>query len=81
MGGDCRDSRQQEINQLTAEGKVPHEVELEKHPEKSMEGRMCMYGHYVFHLPHSHHLSRTGLMGKVAGSIKVSLWTRTSREP
>ncbi|KAI0709049.1 2-nitropropane dioxygenase [Earliella scabrosa] len=38
------DSRQQEINQLTAEGKVPHEVELEKHPEKSMEGRMWLMG-------------------------------------
>ncbi len=37
-----RDNRQQDIVDLTAQGKVPHEVELEKHPEKSMEGRMCM---------------------------------------
>ncbi len=36
-----RDGREQEIAELTAQGKIPHEVELEKHPEKSMEGRMC----------------------------------------
>ncbi|KAI0807161.1 2-nitropropane dioxygenase [Fomes fomentarius] len=38
------DNRQQEIVDLTAQGKVPHEVELEKHPEKSMEGRMWLMG-------------------------------------
>lgn len=35
------DNRQQEIRELTSQGKVPHEVELDKHPEKSLEGRMC----------------------------------------
>ncbi|KAM5539024.1 hypothetical protein V8D89_007247 [Ganoderma adspersum] len=38
------DNRQQEIAELTCQGKVPHEVELEKHPEKSMEGRMWLMG-------------------------------------
>ncbi|KDQ60627.1 hypothetical protein JAAARDRAFT_151171 [Jaapia argillacea MUCL 33604] len=37
-------SRQQEIIKLTSEGKIPHEVELESHPEKSMEGRMWLMG-------------------------------------
>lgn len=37
------DRRQQEIKELTSQGKIPHQVELEKHPEKSLEGRMCMY--------------------------------------
>lgn len=37
-----RDNRRAEIEELTAQGKIPHEQELEKHPEKSMEGRMCM---------------------------------------
>ncbi|TFK86377.1 2-nitropropane dioxygenase [Polyporus arcularius HHB13444] len=38
------DGREQEIAELTAQGKIPHEVELEKHPEKSMEGRMWLMG-------------------------------------
>ncbi|KAI0747981.1 2-nitropropane dioxygenase [Daedaleopsis nitida] len=38
------DKRQQEIISLTAQGKIPHEVELEKHPEKSMDGRMWLMG-------------------------------------
>ncbi|KAI0670522.1 2-nitropropane dioxygenase [Trametes maxima] len=38
------DGRQQEITELTSQGKIPHEVELEKHPEKSMEGRMWLMG-------------------------------------
>lgn len=36
-----RESRQDEIKALTAQGKIPHEAELEKHPEKSLEGRAC----------------------------------------
>lgn len=36
-----RDDRQQEIKELTSQGLIPHDVELEKHPEKSLEGRMC----------------------------------------
>ncbi|PIL23863.1 hypothetical protein GSI_13614 [Ganoderma sinense ZZ0214-1] len=38
------DNKQQEIAELTYQGKIPHEVELEKHPEKSMEGRMWLMG-------------------------------------
>lgn len=33
--------RQPEIETIVSQGKIPHEVELEKHPEKSIEGRMC----------------------------------------
>ncbi|ORX36379.1 putative 2-nitropropane dioxygenase [Kockovaella imperatae] len=36
--------REEEIKNLTSQGKIPHEVELEKHPEKSMEGRMWLMG-------------------------------------
>ncbi|KAI0781082.1 2-nitropropane dioxygenase [Trametes elegans] len=38
------DKRQQDIEEYTSQGKIPHEVELEKHPEKSMEGRMWLMG-------------------------------------
>ncbi|KAF9820163.1 hypothetical protein IEO21_01596 [Rhodonia placenta] len=38
------DPRRQEIEQLTSEGKIPHDVEVEKHPEKSMEGRAWLMG-------------------------------------
>lgn len=37
-------NRQDEIKKLTSEGKIPHDVELEKHPEKSMEGKMWLMG-------------------------------------
>lgn len=37
------DKRRQEIIELTSNGRIPHEVELEKHPEKSLEGRMCKW--------------------------------------
>ncbi|KAI0273811.1 2-nitropropane dioxygenase [Gloeopeniophorella convolvens] len=36
--------RQQEIAELTAQGKIPHQVEIEKHPEKSLEGHMWLMG-------------------------------------
>jgi hypothetical protein len=36
------DNRQAEIQELVSQGKIPHDQELEKHPEMSMEGRMCM---------------------------------------
>lgn len=39
----CRETREAEVKELCAQGKLPHEVELEKHPEKSLEGRMCEY--------------------------------------
>ncbi|PSR71157.1 hypothetical protein PHLCEN_2v13003 [Hermanssonia centrifuga] len=38
------DNRHQEVLELTSQGKIPHEVELEKHPEKSLEGRMWLMG-------------------------------------
>lgn len=34
-------NRREEITELTSQGKIPHEAELEKHPEKFMEGRRC----------------------------------------
>lgn len=36
--------RQEEIVKLVAQGHVPHDVELENHPERSLEGRMCKEG-------------------------------------
>jgi hypothetical protein len=38
---DWETRRQGEIAELVSKGKIPHEVELETHPEKSLEGRMC----------------------------------------
>ncbi|PPQ78549.1 hypothetical protein CVT25_011821 [Psilocybe cyanescens] len=36
--------RSQEIQALVSEGKVPHEVELQNHPEKSLQGRSWLMG-------------------------------------
>ena len=36
--------RQQEIAELTSQGKIPHEVELGKHPEKSLAGLPWLMG-------------------------------------
>ncbi|EGN96098.1 hypothetical protein SERLA73DRAFT_185638 [Serpula lacrymans var. lacrymans S7.3] len=36
--------RRKEIEELVAQGKIPHDVELEMHPEKSLEGRMWLMG-------------------------------------
>jgi len=33
--------RQEEIATLVSQGKIPHDVELEKHPGRSLEGRTC----------------------------------------
>ncbi|KAI0047963.1 2-nitropropane dioxygenase [Auriscalpium vulgare] len=38
------ENRQQEIAELTAQGKIPHELELDQHPEKSIGGRMWLMG-------------------------------------
>ncbi|KIM87592.1 hypothetical protein PILCRDRAFT_4022 [Piloderma croceum F 1598] len=38
------DKRRAEIQELVSQGKIPHEQELEKHPEKSMEGRSWLMG-------------------------------------
>ncbi|CAD6576843.1 MAG: hypothetical protein TREMPRED_001783 [Tremellales sp. Tagirdzhanova-0007] len=37
-------SRENEVRELTSQGKIPHDLELEKHPERSMEGRMWLMG-------------------------------------
>ncbi|KAL5490217.1 hypothetical protein ACEPAI_5050 [Sanghuangporus weigelae] len=41
---DWEENRRDEIKKLTTEGKIPHEVELEKHPEKSLPGRAWLMG-------------------------------------
>ncbi|EPT05939.1 hypothetical protein FOMPIDRAFT_1021091 [Fomitopsis schrenkii] len=38
------DGRQAEIESLTSEGKIPHEVEVEQRPERSLEGRPWLMG-------------------------------------
>lgn len=35
-------NRRHEIENLVAQGRVPHEVELEEHPEKFVPGLVCM---------------------------------------
>jgi hypothetical protein len=37
-------NRQAEIKELTSQGIVPHDKELEKYPEKSPEGRAWLMG-------------------------------------
>jgi NAD(P)H-dependent flavin oxidoreductase YrpB (nitropropane dioxygenase family) len=41
---DWEENRQQEIKELTQKGIIPHERELQKHPEKSLEGRPWLIG-------------------------------------
>jgi NAD(P)H-dependent flavin oxidoreductase YrpB (nitropropane dioxygenase family) len=41
---DWEENRQQEIKELTQKGIIPHEGELQKHPEKSLEGRPWLIG-------------------------------------
>lgn len=41
---DWEENRQAEIKALTSQGKIPHDVELEKHPEKSLPGRSWLMG-------------------------------------
>jgi len=41
---DWEANRKEEISELTSKGVIPHEHELEKHPEKSVEGRMWLMG-------------------------------------
>lgn len=58
--------RQKELSVLIAQGKVPHEVELQNHPEKSLQGLYCKFRNRFSCVSHSRTL---GLMGRVAGSI------------
>jgi len=41
---DWEENRQQEIRDLIAEGKIPHSVEVDKYPNKSLEGHMWLMG-------------------------------------
>jgi len=41
---DWETNRRQEIEHLVADGKVPHETELQKHPEKSVQGLSWLMG-------------------------------------
>ncbi|KAK0448313.1 2-nitropropane dioxygenase [Desarmillaria tabescens] len=41
---DWETRRRDEIEKLTSQGLVPHNVELEKHPEKSLQGRPWLMG-------------------------------------
>lgn len=66
------DHRQEEIRKLTSQGKIPHDLELEVHPEKSVEGRMCTSRLLSFSKMHLLMRLPAGLMGKVAGAINVS---------
>ena len=70
MSFDRENNRQQEIKELTSQGKIPHDIELETHPEKSLEGRMCKWqssssAQQVMLTV----IDMLGLMGKVAGAI------------
>ena len=40
---DWEENRQDEIRALTGQGKLPHEEELAKHPEKSVQGIACKF--------------------------------------
>ncbi|KAI5120365.1 hypothetical protein M0805_006887 [Coniferiporia weirii] len=42
---DWETNRQAEIKELTSKGIIPHEHELEKHPEKSLQARTWLVGH------------------------------------
>ena len=46
--------RASEIQELISQGKVPHDVELQAHPEKSVQGLSCTYfpGHFTIPLFH-----------------------------
>ncbi|KAI5124335.1 hypothetical protein M0805_008942 [Coniferiporia weirii] len=41
---DWENNRQADIKELTSQGKIPHDVEVEKHPEKSLPGRAWLMG-------------------------------------
>ncbi|KAF7796870.1 hypothetical protein EIP86_008055 [Pleurotus ostreatoroseus] len=67
---DWESNRQQEIKELTSQGKIPHDIELETHPEKSLEGRMCKWqSSSVAQQVMLTVIDMLGLMGKVAGAI------------
>jgi len=41
---DWEENRRQEILELVTEGKIPHQVEMDKHPEKLLENHMWLMG-------------------------------------
>jgi len=42
--GNREENRQAEIRELTSKGLIPHDHEMQKHPEKFMEGRAWLIG-------------------------------------
>ena len=37
------ENRQQEMSELLAAGKVPYSIDMDTHPEKLLQGRMCEF--------------------------------------
>jgi hypothetical protein len=61
--------RSKEIQELVEQGKIPHDIELQQHPEKSIQGLSCKP--YQSNMLDCAFLRLfVGLMGRVAGSIK-----------
>jgi hypothetical protein len=69
------ENRRQEILDLIDAGKIPHWVEMEKHPEKSLNGHMCEFSWDPVVTRYS---SNAGLMGQIAASVKVGLRFRSA---
>ncbi len=69
----CRErNRRGEMEKLLAEGQVPHQVDLERHPEKQIPGQRCRpITPILSPLSSTYSSIILGLMGRVAGSIKV----------
>jgi len=65
------DKRQDEIRRLTSQGKVPHEVELESHPEKSLDGRMWLMGQVAGSI--NNILPAQKIIDEMIGSAAISL--------
>ena len=65
---DRETKRSREIQELVEQGKVPHEVELQQHPEKSIQGLSCKRINQTCSTAFLRLIA--GLMGRVAGSIR-----------
>jgi len=63
-----REKKTREIDAYVAEGKIPVEVDLSQHPERSVEARGCTFP-ILFTLVYVEFTLFTGLMGRVAASI------------
>lgn len=62
---DRETKRRQELEELVGNGKIPHQVELEKHPEKSLAGLQCNYLEYssTLELTNDNHYRANGESG------------------